>query len=510
MSDQTPRWLGSICPIPPERCPKKVWKHLYDHRERWDRLCDGDIAAMRAEAELIVKQARASTEELPHLPERQKTRVSELLIAHHETVYAPTYMSELAEVETVWTPNMNAEHRHFALTPRSIFVVVQLEQPVPWVVTAFRPHPAHSTLITDEQDLQQYGRDYFERRTLMSVEELASTTARHLARFTEPPQTMMALWSLAAAVGYGRLLQHMPAVQQVLQPAEDALGQTPPALVQALRQGFAWDELLDQLSGALQETRPEEFEHVLTSAEELLLVAESVGDAQAAAAFADEAQCLVAWMPPEWSHLGDQARWRAQVFGASAAPAGLLWQTVEEASVEALMRDATPTIRPAARLVDALFGAPASQPVWKERLDGLVRSLGVSADNAIASLKGWLDDMIGEVSLAPLAPAMGSAESQAQEWVVRGRLVPDAPETFRAFIVDADSPEGYEVTEALTYAEDLWSMASHERACLVIIAADAPLKGQSMAEVFEGASGIAGVAVRVRELQPTQTTKASR
>ncbi|MCB0221589.1 MAG: hypothetical protein KDH09_17960, partial [Chrysiogenetes bacterium] len=313
--------LGPIDLIPPNLCPKKVWRHLYDRHEHWERVCKADIAAMRRDAEKILGVARASRCELPSLAGERQAR--ELLVAHHDATYAPAYSSEMSSPDTAWTPSMDSSHRHRALTPRSVFIVVQLDRPRSWVVTAFRPHPSTVGVNWDEADLRRHAVSYFQKEPGVKVEERALAVAENLRRVSGPSSTPKELWWLASAVGHGRLLRHVPDVHDALPAAESALSATPVSVLQELRAALGWELLEGRLADALKDSRPEDLEAVLADAEELLAVASAVGAELEAAAFCDEAELLLPWIPAEWAHVAERAR--ALAATAEPSPVMRLW-----------------------------------------------------------------------------------------------------------------------------------------------------------------------------------------
>lgn len=495
--------LGLIYPIPPKLCPKKVWQHFYDPGEQWGRLSGVDVASLRGEAEAIVGAPRARDCELPRLAGARLRRTRDLLVGHHDGHYMPAYSSEMSSPETEWTPTMDSAHRHKALTPRSVFIVVQLDRPRTWVVTAFRPHPPVQDVEWDEAELRRHGVWYFWKETGVNVEDIADAVAASLQRASRTPSTVKDLWWLASAVGYGRLLVHVPEVAAALAAAEAALAETPSSLLGDLRRAIDWQTLAERLADALQEARPEDLEAVVAEAEELLAVGAVVGAEQEAEAFCAEAEMLLPWLPAEWAHIADRARHRLRAAAEQSNLVMRLWRAVEDASTAALAREMAPAVRPASLLVDALI----PQPVW---LATLLDQIAAIPFRATASVSAWVDRSFEGLALAPLAPTMGGAGFASEEWAVRGHPAAGAPH-YRVFFVDEEHPDGWEVTEQFTEADgDLWRLATNEQALVVIVAGEQPLAGQGMAQVLNEASAREDVVVRSLELQPTHATKARR
>lgn len=495
--------LGPIEFIPRRLSPKKVWQHFYDPGENWGRVCAADVASMRRDAEGVVGVARASEDALPRLAGERWRRARDLLVAHHDATYAPAYSSEMSSPGTVWTSSMDTAHRHQALTPRSIFIVVQLDRPRSWVVTAFRPHPPVQDVAWDEDELRRHGVWYFRKETGVNVDDLSPAVAENLRRVSRTPSTAKELWWLASAVGYGRLLRHVPEVHDALPAAEAALSGVPDSLLEELRRALDWQSLVGRLADALKEARSEDIEDVLAEAEELLAVGGAVGAELDGAAFCAEAEKLLPWLPAEWAHVADRARHRVSVIAAQPSLVVRLWSAVEDAATAALAREAAPAVRPASRLADDLIPQQPRWFIWRDRIADL-------AGRATAAATSWIDRSIEGLTVAPLAPTMGSSGVSNDEWAVRGHPAPGALH-YRAFVVDEAHPDGWEVTKQFTEADgELWRIDDNEQVLVVIVAGEGPLVGLGMAQVLNDASTRDDVVVRARALQPTQAMKARR
>lgn len=493
-----PAWkhptLGPVEYIPPKMRPAKVWKHFYDEAQHWERLCGQDVGPMRAEAEAVARILRVDHDALPRMEGERWRRGRDLLVRHHDAAYAPAYQTEMASSETVWTPGMDAQHRHKALTPRSVFVVVQFDQPS-WVVTAFRPHPPTQGVEWDEADLRRHGAWYFRKETGMEPESLVRATAENLQRVSSvAPRSVRDVWWLASAVGYGRLLVDHAEVRAALPAAESTLGAADENLLAELRRSLDWDGCLRRLASALKETRSEDLEGLLASSEELLAVADAIGAAPRAEAFCADAEALIAWMPQEWGHLISHAARRCEVFGSSECLVLRLWAAVEDAAVGAAIRETAPSVRPEARLVDAIMPAEPVWLRWRDRVAALARAVSGTA-------REWVRTCLDAVTVTQPAPAMGGAGA-TEQWDVRGRPAPNAPHV-RIFVIDGDNPDGCEVTERFTESDgDLWRMAQGERALIVVVASESPLPGTGLESVLAHAAARDDAVAEVREISP--------
>lgn len=481
--------LGPIHPMPPGRLPKKVWKHFYSPTEHWDRLCEADVGALRSRTEEIVGLKRDHYEELETQVERQARNA---LTTDHDRWYGPVYGREVAEPHTKWTPNLDERCRHNALSPRSVFIVVQLDQPS-WIVTAFRPHPRFRTRELNEAELRRHACDYFRRRTGTNVETLVKSIAENLRRSTETPNTVNELWWLAAAVGYGRMVAQYPSIIAPLALAEAALSKTSPGLRAELARELDWEVALGGIAAGLHEERPEDIEGALADAEDLLAAANALGADRDVETFLNEiAPLIIASLPSDWSHIGDFATQRLSMFGDTAGPLSKLWAAVADASTASLVRE---TAR-----------APTESP-WSNLRVRIAKLTG----RASRTLDEWVETSLDGLSVAQPAPTLGTPARVGDPWFVEGRPAAGAP-SYRVFVVDDDHSTGFEVTSQFT-AEDgrLWTIdAREDQALVVIFAAPTPIDGATLEEVLSNAAARDDVAVRFRELQPTQVTKAER
>ncbi len=489
--------------------PSKVWKHFYDPHERWDRICATDIESMRREAEVIVGIAREEKRELPRLPDEQQWWLArDLLVEHHDRAYGPTYDSEMRSCETWWGRSSSKKDRELALTPRSVFIVlenhVQNDRGRSRVVTAFRPHPQTQGVDWDEDEFRRHGEWYFKRERGVNTHGFATVVAENLRRVFKAPSSIKELWWLASAVGYGRLLQHEPEVKDVLLVAESALSGTPNSLLEELRGVLGWQLVLGRLAEALKEVRSEDLDGVLADAEELLMVGAVISAESDADTFCAEAEMLLPWMPVEWAHVAELASHHLSTFTMWSSPVVRLWSAVEDAATAAVIREQEPAFRPASVLVDKLIPQQSRCSILSTKF------VDFAGPANVAAISNWIGKSIEGLFVAPLVPTMGGGDITDYEWILRGCPAPNAPH-YRVFVVDKDYPDGYEVTEQFTEADgDLWRLESEEKVFVVMIAGERPLGGLSMAQVLDEAYTRCDVVVRWRELQPIQATKARR
>lgn len=488
--------LGRIEPLPTSVRPAKVWKHFYSAAEHWERLCGLDVSAVRAQAEAALGIRRDHHDVLPNVGGERGRLGRRLCGQHHDLGYGPAYQTEMASPETVWTPEMDAQRRRRALTPGSVFVVVQVDR-LAWVVTAYRPHPPIDGVEWGEDDLRRHGAWYFRKETGMDVMDLTRATAENLRRASSVPvDSVRALWWLASAVGYGRLLGDHVEVRAALPAAERALGEAPADLRDALRCALDWEGCQRRLASALKEARSEDAEEALAAIEELLAVAEAVGAESQAEAFCSEAGALIAWLPAEWTHLGRQAAVRSAAFGISSRGVPRLWAIVEEAFLGASLRALVPAARPVARWTDALLPPAPRWLRWRERVAARTRDLS----NAAAA---WVRAGLEGIRVQPSAPTMGGGRTTSEPWEVRVHPPANAP-NFRAFVVDEGHPDGCEITARFSASDGyLWQMESgDEGALIVLVAGRGPMPGADLEQVMAYTVDREDVFVDAREVSP--------
>jgi hypothetical protein len=475
--------LGPIEFIPPEQRPKKVWKHFYNEAEYWERICEQHVAPMREETEGIIGVRRAGSEELPRMDEARWGRARNILQSHHNAAYAPVYRAEMASPETIWTPRMDAGWRHYALTPRSIFLVVQLERSS-WVVTAYRPTPPARTIEWSEADLRRHGQSYFRRKTGMGIDSLVRLTVESLRRASSAvPDSVRELWWLASAVGYGRLLAGDAEVRGPLAAAESALRGVREELRDELVRALDWDGCLGRLAAGLEDDRTESLEDALAASEELLAAANAIGAEAQGKAFCVEAERLLASLPAGWSYVSEHARAMRGVFGATDSLVLRLWTAVADAALGTAVREAEPSV-----------SAKPRWEQWRERIAAL-------AGDASGVLGQWIRACLDGIAVAQPAPVMGGGQDET--WEVRGHPIPGV-QSYRVFVVDDDHPHGRDVTEFFTAIDGtLWRIDhDDDRAMVVLIAGERAIPEGDLDEVLTLVASRDDVVVATREISP--------
>ena len=492
--------LGPIEVMPENMRPKKVWKHFYEPREHWERLCGLDVAMMRAETEAVldIQRDNSNCEEIPHVDGRRWRQVKMLVQRHHDEGYGEVYLREMASPDTEWSSPVSNGDGHLrakALTPNSVFLSVQLvEAQHSWIVTAFRPHPGLKNVEYSEADLRREAIDYFRRQTGMEIKNIVAHTVEELRRVSaNPPESVRDLWWLASAVGYGRALAEHDEVQAVLPRAEKLLNQTSSALLKDFKDGLDWEGAIEKISSALQDDYPDELEHALAVSEKLLAIGDAIGAAEEVETFLEEAEELLGWLPANWSHLVEEARERGALFGMSTF-AGRLWSNVEVAGLSAAIQDAAPDRQPEAQYVDQLIPDKS----WLERISTSIERINAAAGEVGDEVITWARGSLNTVDLA--APAMGDSGKPKREWKIRGEPISNAPH-YRLFAVDDDEPAGDEITEFFTPEDgELWWM--DKPVLIVLFASEKPIPEDNLATLLEYAAERDDIFVYARKLNP--------
>lgn len=496
--------VGEVDFLPPLCRPKKVWKHLFDPAEHWERICAQDLGAARREAEAVLGYSRKEKSELPYVDGGQWQRARQLLAQHHDAIYGPAYQAEMNSPETRWGP-MNAHQRVAGLTPRSVWLVVELGSPS-CVITAFRPHPPTQGVDWDEADFRRHALSRFNmlQYTDMDAENLVRATVENLRRaVTIAPRSVRELWWLASATGYGRMLSKHAAVFAVLPAAEANLRGADLRLVAELRAVLDWDACSRELASGLKEESSEAAEQALATAEELLAVATTIGAEVQADLFCADAEALIAWAPAAWTHLANYAAGRCRAFGDADNIALRLWNALDTAVLGAALRQEEPVVRPTAQLVDAILPQVAPWYWWTQQVAALASNMGTA-------LGEWVHKCCEALTVRRPAPALGG--TRAALWEIHGQPATNAPAHYRVFVVDADHPEGHEVTNTFTNSDGhLWDLEkAADRAVVLVIAARHPLTVTGLEALLNDATQRDDVVVQAREIHPTQATKDSR
>jgi len=342
------------------------------------------------------------------------------------------------------------------------------------VITAFRPHPETKNVSFDEDDMQKYGQDYFEKKVIMCDSKYTTSLQQNLQKVTTVPETVQELWRLTSVLGYARgrseLLTEFSRVERLFQ-------QTSQALKVELRNALDWSSLESRLVEAIKELDSEELEDVLIKAEELLITGERLGERSAIDDFLKETQHLLPWLTIESAHVSKLARQRLLALGTCSEYATQLWSAVEDALNVVIMRADEATIRPMSTIAQTLF---PEESFWHP----ILLKLKEIVNPISARCATWVNECSQMLEILPLSPVMGHAEMREEIFGVYGKLGATPPTHYKVFVVSADAPNGYDVTEFFMSSDALlWKTKNQEEVLVVIIAAEAPLEVQNLSEL---------------------------
>ncbi|MCA9525343.1 MAG: hypothetical protein KC549_03470 [Myxococcales bacterium] len=243
---------------------------------------------------------------------------------------------------------------------------------------------------------------------------------------------------LAIAVGEGRA-SGLPAEQ--LARAQVALAGCAPDTMARCIQAMDVDGLVASLEADIEAGGEDEFHFGLTSAEDFLLAISvlSPGDLPIAV---KRLEALCRLIPLTWESIREWIEQR--IAEAGPQPALQLWKAVQ---------------------------VRFTQAPWRSLWD----TVAAARERFTETLEALLD----QVALKAPAKVMGGP---ARPWALEAS---PSPMTARAFIVDADYPEGYEVTRQISQGGDIWELEhSGQEVCLVVVDSIGPLVGARLAEVL--------------------------
>jgi hypothetical protein len=475
--------------------PRKVWKHLYDVREGWERITGADVTAMRRAGEDATGLRRANHRELPDdLDALCKKAFRRVASGHHDGPYLTAYWRGIEDPATRWTPVPDKIFRHHGLSKLSVFLVVELGDPS-CVVTAYRPHPKRKGVMSEEE-LLDHGLKHFFRSTGVNLEDLAQRVAQELGAATATaPTTVSGLWALAAAVGTGRLILDHPDVAAVMPRAEAVLVAVGSDLHTALVRLLDWEAAVEELADGVQDDRPEDLEAALISSEELLAVANAIGEDARALQFLEDVEGILAWIPPEWSHLLAEASARCAMFEASEKPAAHLWSLVEASVVGATVRESAPNLRPEARLVSELLGQESGVVRLLDRIQDLGRRIAPEVRRA-------LENLLTCFTVEEYEPILSAVGEDVEDFDVR---YPERPEDkyTRLFVVDALHPEGEDLTDKWQPQEVAWGFSEADGdTVLVLFSSERPIPPATLATLLDMAEHDGEIAAAAQQLTP--------
>lgn len=219
---------------------------------------------------------------------------------------------------------------------------------------------------------------------------------------------------------------------------------------------------------------------------------------QRRAVFVAQVAELVAWLPPEWSHLGDMAARRCSKLNEASRLAHL-WASVSDAVTGATMRAGEPVVRPAATLVDELIPSITRTEAMLLLVAKLVQRSSERSKRRLAQL----DFMLKGLRVVAPAPALGtSAESTTEQaWELQGASG-RKERPHRLFLVEEASGQVFDATGHYDAPEQdvcLWEFtAPGDAVVAILIEGERPIPGDTLDDVLDEASSRDDVRVATR------------
>lgn len=444
--------LGEVGELDPDLQYWKVWKHLLEPNERWDRLTgtprESLISTSRANGCPGWKRQDGSPRVGPSC-----RRCLERL--HNET-WREVYGRELVE-SVAHAPHRRDPTKHCVVSVRGCFFVLQKAV----VLTVFRPDSKGSDVLWDEADYKRHAVRYFQNTTGRIQMQPAEARKLDINRAAE-------VWSLALAYGDGAgwSPEDREAVAQRLRSV-------PPPVRQRLRPTEA---LYDALEAALEERAVDELELVVDGLADWLRVVELLHGNTAAQDILEHSADIVALAPAPWlalQPLVDERR--AQAEGVAAA----WWEELDEL-LGALRLSEVPVVHPAPSTLAAKVAGRVEAPPRLATLWSALRRLGTRF-------------------MQPSQPRFAARVAElGGDTATEVRVTGPLPAGVRVFVVDGDHPDGEELTEDWPLGS-IWELDHPEdETWLVTVSGD--VAGTSLAQVLEAAAADPEARVEVAPL----------
>ena len=456
--------LGDIEQMPVENQRWKGWKHLHEPRERWDGLLgfEDGVLLSRAKANGCPRRGWA------HVGDRSE-RLAHSCVAcmhrHHDRWWREAYGQALLDPRTVHGRSRRRGRPMLFASPRGIFIVLTAGGGRK-VNTVYRPHPLGRSVLKTDRDFHDQALRRFEKETGVSTRDLNTGLARELRGPADV--WLLALDVGAAQAGPGDIDQAMldGAVERIRSAPHEWLDEARPDP----------EEVLSALEAALDESAdPDDVVTVSAGVEDALVVLAAMGEVERRARLLESALDLVGWAPPAWLDLEPLARARV---AESRGDVQMWWSGVVEACEglevsEAPIHDGGVPTTSTARLF-----APSWWERWRAALEGVGARVRELVHPAAA---GW------ELGAAQMSAAAGA-------WsVTPGRPLPRGA---RVFIVDADEPDGVDVTPDYEAGEPIWLLEQPGQEARIIVLTGGGSEA-SLAAALEAARGAEGAQVEV-------------
>ncbi len=310
----------------------KTWKHFFDPREHWERLCNCDTKKLSEKAEVILG-SRQTFLEMPVLTDSAKNRQAQQELEHaHESYYYPLYRDACQ----IPVHLRKAKNTLYVEGKAGIVVILGRYQKRDGylVKTAFRvTHGLKKKIDYTEDDFIINARQYVDKQAAKNSHDMAAAILYRADTLTMPGDLKEA-WFLARAAGWLNILGDDGGLNigiQVMRTWEQADASLKAELWKALD----FELLLDEAAAQVKAEDDFELLRLLAEAEDLTAVGLALGGHAAVDTFCDSLVDLLAWHTPmEW--LLEMVRQRLSIF-ENSSPLQRLWEGVANVFGDALL-----------------------------------------------------------------------------------------------------------------------------------------------------------------------------
>lgn len=459
---------SEILPIPVKLARKKVWKHFYDPRERWDVLCELDVDAARHDAERVSGQEWTAVRDLPTLYGKVWKNTSELLDEHHEAGYRPAYLKALLNPDSIWARQNGG--MPICLSPDLVFLLIGKDtkgrnREADCVLTTYRPTPREG-LNFDEWQRHKHATAYFRKKAKGHRMNFRETILHDLETETSP-STAADVWLLAYAIGYGEALLPDESLTRALSAARERLEAVPRALRTEVVESLVWDGRKETVIKAIEEEDPNDLVEALDHVEDLLAVARALDLREQLDNFVEELDSVLAWISAEMFPAlipfvdANLDRYAEDV------PLGRLWRNIKGHAWRSVLQTTAPVDAQAEAFVTSLFSEP-----WYSKLAQQIREKATKFGQDVRSTVGELFDPPPGLVFDPLLGPPTEVEVVMERWK-------DPTLHTRLFVVDPEYPQGYEVTVPWQKGEVIWEMV-YDLELVLLVATGAQISGESL------------------------------
>lgn len=444
--------LGEVAELSDKAKPLKAWNHVLKVSEDWAAL----TGVAHAAAVSLADQAECPSwgrHEGRVLPRGWPTTCFCCLHALHDDVWRSVYGRELMETTKLGNQRRNPKRRMLS-TPRGCIIVVQQG----CIISVYRPHPPGLNVPFSEQDFIEQADYVLDKNTGART----MTAQQALRRALDHPTPV---WHVSLALGHARATGGW--TEEECQRVQQRLKRVPAAVKASLVPSA---ELFDSLEAAQDETDSSELEPVVDGLADWLVVTELLHGNTSARAILEHAAALVTLAPPAWLALQPLVTDRA----AEARGVAADWWVELDEMLGALRLAEVPAVH----LAEATLAQKvAAEPVWA----AMWAPLQALEARAIQATRPTLAARVAELG------------SDSATGVTATGPLPDGA---RVFMVDAEHPEGEELTDEWEADEVIWEL-DHPDVPTWLVTVYGGVPGTTLAAVLEAAAADPNARVEV-------------